>query len=54
MAGGNDAVDPANPLEIWRGVWDMITPTSCRLYQTVSKDGGKTWQDNWIMAWSRV
>ncbi|ESQ76169.1 hypothetical protein [Asticcacaulis sp. AC402] len=53
-AGVFDSVDPARPSEIWRGVWDQITPTSCRWYQAVSKDGGKTWQDNWIMAWTRI
>lgn len=39
---------------IVRGVWDEITPTSCRWYQSVSKDSGKTWEDNWIMRWERV
>lgn len=39
---------------IVRGVWDQITANSCRWYQTVSRDGGSTWQENWIMHWSRA
>jgi hypothetical protein len=38
---------------IVRGVWDQIEKDSCRWYQTASKDNGKTWQDNWVMRWSR-
>jgi hypothetical protein len=36
------------------GVWDLITPTSCRWRQAASADGGLTWVHNWIMAWTRV
>lgn len=36
-----------------RGIWDEITPDSCRWYQSVSKDEGQTWEDNWIMRWQR-
>jgi hypothetical protein len=36
-----------------RGVWDCITPTSCRWHQAFSRDGGKTWEDNWFMDWVR-
>ncbi len=36
-----------------RGIWDQITPQSCRWYQSVSKDDGQTWEDNWIMHWQR-
>ncbi len=36
------------------GVWDLITPSSCRWRQAVSADGGKTWEQNWIMSWQRV
>lgn len=39
---------------IVRGVWDQITPASCRWYQAVSHDDGKTWQENWVMHWSRA
>jgi hypothetical protein len=37
-----------------RGVWDRITPTSCRWHQSTSKDGGKTWDYNWYMDWTRA
>jgi len=36
------------------GIWDQITPQSCRWRQVVSADGGKTWEHNWIMHWTRV
>lgn len=36
------------------GLWDLITPTSCRWRQVTSADGGKTWAHNWIMHWRRV
>ena len=39
---------------IFRGVWDEITPTSCRWRQMVSEDGGATWAENWIMLWTRL
>lgn len=40
--------------ELYRGVWDRITPKSCRWFQGVSRDGGKTWDDGWFMDWTRV
>lgn len=39
---------------IVRGVWDQITPASCRWYQAVSRDAGATWAENWVMHWQRV
>ena len=39
---------------IYRGIWDRITATSCRWYQSSSTDGGATWDDSWYMDWSRV
>ena len=36
------------------GLWDRITPNSCRWRQAASSDGGKTWTQNWIMDWTRV
>lgn len=38
---------------IYRGVWDQITPRSCRWFQASSRDGGKTWVENWVMHWTR-
>lgn len=36
------------------GLWDRITPVSCRWRQAVSADGGRTWEHNWLMDWRRV
>jgi hypothetical protein len=36
------------------GVWDNISKTTCRWRQAASKDDGKTWDQNWIMDWTRV
>ena len=37
-----------------RGIWDRITPTSCRWHQATSRDGGATWDMSWEMHWTRV
>jgi hypothetical protein len=39
---------------IVRGVWDRITANSCRWYQAVSRDDGKSWTENWLMDWTRA
>lgn len=39
---------------VYRGVWDRIAPASHRWRQGVSRDGGKTWDDNWFMHWTRA
>lgn len=39
---------------LYRGVWDSITPTSCRWFQGASRDGGRSWDDSWFMDWTRV
>lgn len=39
---------------LYRGLWDQITPSSCRWSQASSRDGGHTWIDNWVMAWTRA
>ena len=36
-----------------RYLWSGITPTSCRWEQAFSPDGGKTWETNWIMDFTR-
>ena len=48
-----EEVEDGKPV-IVRGVWDRVTPASCRWTQALSRDGGKTWEDNWIMHWRRV
>jgi hypothetical protein len=37
-----------------RGVWDRITPASCRWHQAFSRDGARAWEDNWLMDRTRV
>jgi hypothetical protein len=37
----------------YRGVWDQITPKTCRWHQSASKDGGESWDWNWWMEWTR-
>lgn len=48
-----DDMDGETPI-IVRGAWDQITPKSCRWYQASSRDDGKTWQESWVMKWTRV
>ena len=48
----SDDVDDGKPIKV-RGLWDQITPNSCRWSQSVSRDGGATWADNWVMQWTR-
>lgn len=48
-----DAQDDNPGAPIYRGVWDQITPASCRWTQALSNDGGKTWQEQWVMHWTR-
>lgn len=37
-----------------RYVWSDITATSCRWQQAFSADGGRSWETNWIMDFTRV
>lgn len=48
-----DDTDDGKPIRV-KGVWDRITPTSCRWWQAVSWDTGKTWEENWFMDWQRA
>jgi hypothetical protein len=36
-----------------RYVWSDITPTSCHWEQAFSPDGGRTWETNWVMEFTR-
>ena len=49
----SDEMDGDKPV-IARGMWDQITPTSCRWFQAASSDGGKTWTESWVMHWTRA
>jgi hypothetical protein len=37
-----------------RFIWSSITPSSCRWEQALSEDGGRTWETNWIMEFTRA
>jgi hypothetical protein len=37
-----------------RFLWSHITPRSCRWEQAFSNDGGKIWETNWVMDFTRV
>jgi hypothetical protein len=53
--GNFDADETADGAPVkYRGAWDEIAPTSCRWRQGASRDGGQTWDWNWIMQWTRV
>lgn len=39
---------------LFRGMWDQITARSCRWQQASSKDGGLSWETDWIMDWRKV
>lgn len=39
---------------IYRGVWDQISAKGCRWYQASSRDNGRSWQQSWVMKWTRV
>ena len=43
-----DDVQNGKPVKV-RFLWSHITPTSCRWEQSLSPDGGKTWEVNWVM-----
>lgn len=48
-----DDEDEGKPIKV-RAIWDRITPASCRWHQAVSRDGGATWEENWLMDWTRA
>jgi hypothetical protein len=49
----SDDVDNGKPIKA-AGIWDNITAKSCRWRQAVSRDGGQSWEQNWIMEWTRA
>lgn len=48
---GDDTFD-GRPIRV-RFVWSRITPTGARWEQAFSVDGGKTWETNWEMDFTR-
>jgi hypothetical protein len=49
----SEDVEDGKPVK-YAGIWDLITPRSCRWRQAFSRDGGKTWTQTWIMDWRRA
>ena len=49
----SDDTEDGKPV-LSRGLWDGISKTHCRWSQSVSRDGGKTWNELWLMQWTRV
>jgi hypothetical protein len=47
-----DDVDDGKPVRV-RYIWSRITRTSARWEQAFSIDGGKSWETNWIMDFTR-
>ena len=48
-----DDFDGETPIKV-KGVWDQITTRSCRWSQLISRDGGKSWEDQWVMDWRKA
>jgi hypothetical protein len=48
-----DDEDAGKPIKV-RGLWDEITGRSHRWSQATSRDGGRTWEDTWVMRWTRA
>ncbi len=50
---GADDMDGDQPIKV-RGIWDNVSPTTCRWRQAISRDAGASWEENWLMDWTRV
>ncbi|MFI7576927.1 hypothetical protein [Micromonospora sp. NPDC049497] len=48
-----DDVDEGRPIRC-RFLWSAITPTSCRWEQAFSTYGGRGWETNWVMEFTRT
>lgn len=47
-----DDTEGGTPVRV-RYIWSMITSTSARWEQAFSVDGGRSWETNWIMDFTR-
>jgi hypothetical protein len=48
-----DDVDAGRPVKV-AFLWDRITPGAARWSQSFSYDGGQSWEENWIMEFTRT
>lgn len=48
-----DDEDDGRPVKV-RFVWSEVTPVAARWEQAFSVDGGRTWEVNWVMEFSRT
>jgi hypothetical protein len=49
----SDDTFEGRPIKV-RGLWSRITPASFQWEQAFSPDGGKTWETNWVMRYTRT
>jgi hypothetical protein len=49
----SDDTFEGKPIKV-RGLWSDITPNSLQWAQAFSPDGGRTWETNWIMRYTRI
>jgi hypothetical protein len=49
---GDDTLD-GKPIRV-HFIWSAMTPTSARWEQEFSPDGGRTWESNWVMEFTRA
>lgn len=49
---GDDSFE-GKPIRV-RFIWSPMTTTTCRWEQAFSQDGGKTWETNWTMSFTRI
>ncbi|MFP2924946.1 hypothetical protein ACLESO_06960 [Pyxidicoccus sp. 3LG] len=49
----SDDTFEGRPIKV-RGMFSKITPTSAQWEQAFSPDGGKTWETNWVMRYTRT
>jgi hypothetical protein len=48
-----DDVFEGQPIKV-RFLWSDISKDACRWRQAFSEDGGRTWETNWVMEFTRA
>jgi len=49
----SDELFEGRPVQV-RGIFTPVTPSSAQWEQAFSPDGGKTWETNWVMRYTRT